>query len=135
MNNTNNTVIAELQLVRDMFVGDRQARYYDAILAEASPVIISPLSEVLTQEEIDIVRRCVRPQPKMCYKNATLFCECFDGAEYVEGQFSVGKMVCLDHAWNRFRGKFIDITMELALEKVQQPKIMRRLWFFRATKC
>lgn len=78
---------------------------------------IAPLSEVFDEETIKLIKTQIRPEPKLCFKNATLLCTMFpDRVKYVEGKFTVAHTISTEHAWNKVGDKYIDITMEIALE-------------------
>lgn len=88
---------------------------------DANSVEISPLSEVFTPEEIKEIKKRVRPKPKMCYENAWKLMDRF----YYEGDHEI--MYCegyinmkgfpIEHAFNKVDGKYVDVTVELALNK------------------
>ena len=92
-----------------------QKAYYEQILKDIKLVEVVPISEVFTQEEIDIIKKILKPQPKECYRNATLLTQYFDNhtIEYVEGYSN--SIWPIEHAFNKVDGKYIDITYELAL--------------------
>lgn len=93
-----------------------QKAYYEQILKDLKLVEVVPLSEVFTQEEIDILKKSLRPKPKECYRNATVLTHYFISKhtiEYVEG-YSY-KLWNIEHAFNKVDGKYVDITYELAL--------------------
>ena len=92
-----------------------QKAYYEQILKDIKPVEVVPISEVFTQEEIDIIKKILKPQPKECYRNATLLTHYFDNhtIEYVEGYSN--SIWPIEHAFNKVDGKYIDITYELAI--------------------
>jgi predicted transcriptional regulator len=108
-------LIYGLKQIREITSG-RQRKYYNALLDIAKDVTISPLADVLTDEEIHTVKTIIKPEKKQCFKNAYLFSYLFNGAEYVEGQMSVANLFGISHAFNKFRGKYIDITAEIALK-------------------
>lgn len=45
------------------------------MLADATPIRIAPLSEVFDEETIKLIKTQIRPEPKLCFKNATLLWE------------------------------------------------------------
>ena len=111
-----NQIINELLWLSEKMFGKQKA-YYDRMLADATPIQIAPLSEVFDEETIKLIKTQIRPEPKLCFKNATLLCTMFpDRVKYVEGKFTVAHTISTEHAWNKVGDKYIDITMEIALE-------------------
>ena len=112
---TDNLIISTLNNIMTVCSPSQKA-YYEQILKDIKPVEVVPISEVFTQEEIDIIKKSVRPKPKECYRNATVLTQYFMGnhtIEYVEGySYSIWP---IEHAFNKVDGKYIDITYELAL--------------------
>ena len=96
------------------------AALYKQKANDANSVDIVSLSEVFSPEEIKMIKKYVRPKPKMCYKNAYMLCDYFDGeghdVKYVEGYLNM-RGLPIEHAFNYVDGKYVDITMELALGK------------------
>lgn len=110
-----NQIIKELRQLAEI-MQDKQKAYYDKMLADATPVRIAPLSEVFDEETIRMIKEAINPQPKECYRNATMLCEMFKGiVSYVEGRYTVMCTFSTEHAWNKIEDKYIDITAELAL--------------------
>lgn len=110
-----NQIIKELRQLAEI-MQDKQKAYYDKMLADATPIRIAPLSEVFDEETIRMIKEAINPQPKECYRNATMLCELFKGiVSYVEGRFTVCGLFSTEHAWNKIEDKYIDITAELAL--------------------
>lgn len=110
-----NQIIKELCQIAEIMHG-KQKSYYERMLADATPVRITPLSEVFDEETIRMIKEVINPQTKQCYKNATMLCEMFKGiVSYVEGRYTVMGTFSTEHAWNKIEDKYIDITAELAL--------------------
>lgn len=108
-------IIKELCQIAEIMHG-KQKTYYEQMLADATPVRIAPLSEVFDEETIRMIKEAINPQPKECYRNATMLCEMFKGiVSYVEGRYTVMCTFSTEHAWNKIEDKYIDITAELAL--------------------
>ena len=96
-----------------------QQELYKQKVKDADSVDIVPLSEVFTEEEIKEIKQRVRPKPKMCYENAYKLCDRFEyegkhKIEYCEGYLNM-KGFPIDHAFNKVDGKYVDVTIELAL--------------------
>lgn len=109
-------IIKELCQLAEIMNG-RAKKYYESMIADATPVRIATLSEVFNEYEIDMMKRVIKPEAEQCYKNATLLCTMFpDRVKYVEGKFTVAHTISTVHAWNKVGDKYIDITMEIALE-------------------
>ena len=88
---------------------------------DADSIDISPLSDVFTEEEIKEIRRRVNPKPKMCYENAYKLCDRFEyegkhDIKYCEGYINM-KGFPIEHAFNKVDGKYVDVTIELALNR------------------
>lgn len=112
-----NQIIKELRWLSEKMFGKQKA-YYDRMLADATPIRITPLSEVFDEETIKLIKTQIRPEPKLCFKNATMLYTMFpDRVKYVEGRFTVCGCFSTEHAWNKIGDKYIDITMEIALER------------------
>ena len=110
-----NSLLAEIQALRDLTTG-RQREYFEAMLAGAKPVTCTPLADVFTEREIELIHVGVQPRKKECYRNAHLMTAYFPDVEYVEGKVGLDCGITIDHAFNR-RGKhYFDVTWELALE-------------------
>lgn len=63
-----------------------QKKYYQRQLDCAQPIECVSIREVLTDDEIDLIKDIINPQPKECYKNAARLAMLFpDRVEYVEG--------------------------------------------------
>lgn len=110
-------IIKELCQIAEIMHG-KQKTYYEQMLADSTPVRITPLSEVFDEETIKLIKTQIRPESKLCFKNATTLCTMFpDRVKYVEGRFTVCGLFSTEHAWNKVEDKYIDITAELALRR------------------
>jgi hypothetical protein len=116
--NKENSLIVELRTFAKL-IGEegRQAEFYRQMLKDAKPIEITRLSEVFTADEIKAIKRFVNPKPKECFRNATLFAHIYPEVKYVEGKFTVCGTFGTEHAWNKVGDKYVDITMELALDR------------------
>ena len=97
----------------------KQKEWYEKMLADARVVKVSPLSDILTPDEFEIIKKVVRPQKKECYKNATLTATLLTekGVKYCEGKYTCCG-IGLDHAFNKIGDRYFDVTAELALGKL-----------------
>lgn len=95
----------------------KQLQYFNQMLKDAKVIKVVPISEVMSKEDIDFIKRTIKPKSKMCYKNSHLLTLYFPEALYVEGKVTVLNSFGIDHAFNKIGDKYIDITMELALKK------------------
>lgn len=68
-----NQIIKELCLLAEILDG-KARKYYDSMIADATPVWITPLSEVFNEYEINMIKRVIKPEAKQCYKNASDLC-------------------------------------------------------------
>ena len=97
-----------------------QGALHEQKAKDADSVDIVPLSDVFTEEEIERIKKDVRPLPKMCYENAYKLADrLYDldkDIKYVEGYINMHGLP-IDHAFNSVDGKYVDCTIELALGK------------------
>lgn len=98
-----------------------QAELFKQKAEDADSIDIVPLNEVFSEQEIQEIKRRLRPQPKMCYENAYKLMDRFSydsnhEIEYVEGYINM-KGFPIEHAFNKVDGKYVDVTIELALGK------------------
>ena len=71
-----------------------QAELFKQKAEDADSIDIVPLNEVFTEQEIQEIKRRLRPQPKMCYENAYKLMDRFSYGsnheiEYVEGYINM----------------------------------------------
>lgn len=100
--------------------GVQQALFKQKV-KDANSVDVVPLSEVFTKQEIKEIKKRVNPKAKMCYENAWKLCDRFaydsdHDIKYCEGYLNM-KGLPIEHAFNKVDGKYVDITIELALNK------------------
>ena len=98
-----------------------QKALYEKKAKDADSVDVVPLSEVFDENEIKEIVRRIHPQPKMCYENAWKLCDRFEfegkhDIKYCEGYLNM-KGFPIEHAFNKVDGKYVDITIELALKR------------------
>lgn len=107
------SIIEELKGFASLTSG-RQRNYFDQMLRDAHAVEVFKMSEVLTKEQIDIIRS-LDVKVKQCYKNATLITQAIPEIKYVEGKVSIFKdfSFSIDHAWNKLGDKCFDATAEI----------------------
>lgn len=116
MEQKENSLIVELRTFAGFMEG-RQKEFYNQMLKDAKSVEVVRLSEVFTPDEIKAIKMFVKPQAKECYRNATLFAHIFPEVEYVEGKMTCCGAFGIEHAWNKVGDKYVDITMELVLQR------------------
>jgi hypothetical protein len=114
MENKESKLVIELKTVATIMSG-RQREFYDQMIKDAKDCKVVPLSEALSKKDIQQIKSIIKPQPKMCYKNAHLLTKIIPGAVYVEGKVTCLGAFGIEHAWNKIGDKYVDITMELAL--------------------
>ncbi len=98
-----------------------QQELYKQKIKDADSIDVVPLREVFSEDEIKEIRKRIKPQPKMCYENAYKLCDRFEyenkhDIKYCEGYLNLFGLP-IDHAFNKVDGKYVDITVELALNK------------------
>lgn len=94
-------------------------------------VKITPIKEVLTDEEINFILEYIRPRKHECYRNAHEATRIL-GVKYVEGSVEVGGLP-IDHAFNKRGDKYFDITTELVLK--EQCKEYVSTWELEGLEC
>lgn len=110
-----NAVIKEMQMIATLLSG-KQKEVYEEMLSDVRDVKVVPLREVFTEEEINLIKRVIKPKRHECYKNAFQLTTLFsDRVKYCEGKTTVCRLACIEHAWNKVDDKYVDITMELVL--------------------
>lgn len=109
-----NSLIKQIEQMRDLVSNSRQVQWYEDLLKVAKTVTVSPISEVLSEEQIQYIKDNVQLRKKECYRHATLFCLYIPNSVYVEGQFSTFGLP-IEHAFNKVGDKYVDITAELVL--------------------
>ena len=106
-------MLEDLKRIAELTKGSNQGEFHAKRVENATLVQVVSVSEVMTPDEIKLIRSEIKPKCKECYKNATLFTSMFD-ATFVSGQMEVCGFG-IDHAFNKIRGKYVDITAEFAL--------------------
>ena len=94
-------------------------------------VKLTPIREVLTDEEINFILEYIRPIKHECYRNAHEATRIL-GVKYVEGFVEVGGLP-IDHAFNKRGDKYFDITTELVLK--EQCKEYVSTWELEGLEC
>lgn len=116
-----NSLIVELRTFAKL-IGEegRQAEFYRQMLKDAKPIEVVRLSEVFSPAEVKAIEVLVYPKKKQCYRNATLLSHInhiFPDVKYVEGKMTCCGAFGIEHAWNKVGDKYVDITMELVLDR------------------
>lgn len=98
--------------------GGVQAELFKQKVKDADSVDICSVYDVFSNEEIDRIKKYINPQPKCCYENAYKLSDRFYDRDikYVEGYLNM-KGLPIEHAFNCVDGKYVDITIELALDR------------------
>ena len=94
-------------------------------------VHITPIREVLTDEEISFILEYIKPKQHECYRNAHEATRIL-GVQYVEGFIEIGGLP-IDHAFNRRGDKYFDITLELVLK--EEAKEYVSSWDINGLEC
>lgn len=116
MSTETNYVLDSLKQINSLLSG-RQKECHDILMKHARVVHCSPLSEVLTPEQIDRIKKAIEPKAKECFKNAQNVVRYISGTEYVEGQYGIEGVIGVEHAFNKIGDKYFDVTAELVLGK------------------
>jgi len=114
------SVIQMLNMFAKSSSGVQQALFKQKI-EDADSVDIVSIKDVFTDEEIKEIKKRINPQAKCCYENAWKLCDRFSyegnhDIKYCEGYLNFQGLP-IEHAFNKVDGKYIDITVELALKK------------------
>lgn len=123
-----NSLVIELQHFA-VFMEGRQKKFYDQMIKDAKPIEVVRLSEVFTPEQIDFIKKAVRPKAKECYRNAHLLTSIFPEALYVEGKMTCCK--CFGILQNHYNpNKDIEKAIKLHNPRAEQSyriKIMNQI--------
>lgn len=111
-----NFIIGQIRQIASMTSG-RQKEFFTFKLEHAKEVAPVSIRDVFTAEEIERIKREVRPEKKHCFKNATLMAQYFPDVVYVEGELGIMGVIGTEHAFNRKGDKYFDVTMEMCLGK------------------
>ena len=98
--------------------GQKQSDFFAQKLKDGKIVTCVRLEDVFSEEEIELIKMAVRPEKRMCFKNAHILTSLFpDRVKYVEGEVTIcGGGIGIEHAWNLVDGEhYVDLTVELAL--------------------
>lgn len=98
--------------------GQKQSDFFAQKLKDGKIVTCVRLEDVFNKEEIEVIKQVVRPEKRMCFKNAHILTSLFpDRVKYVEGEVTIcGGGIGIEHAWNLVDGEhYVDLTFELAL--------------------
>ena len=112
-----NILIGELKQLASITSGI-QKKWYEDMITNAKPVKVVYVYDVFSKEEVANIKRIIKPKKKQCYRNAFDFANKFDNVIYCEGKVTLFEGgIGIDHAFNKVGDKYVDITMELALNK------------------
>ena len=111
-----NFMIRQIRRIASITSG-RQKEFFNFKLEHAKEVAPMSIRDVFTDEEIERIKREVRPEKKHCFKNATLMTQLFPDVVYVEGELGIMGVIGTEHAFNRKGDKYFDVTMEMCLGK------------------
>lgn len=98
--------------------GQKQSDFFAQKLKDGKIVTCVRLEDVFSKEEIELIKMAVRPEKRMCFKNAHILTSLFpDRVKYVEGEVTIcGGGIGIEHAWNLVDNEhYVDLTFELAL--------------------
>lgn len=109
-----NFIIGQIRQIASITSG-RQKEFFTFKLEHAKAVTPVSIRDVFTTEEIERIKREVRPEKKHCFKNATLMTQYFPDVVYVEGELGIAGVIGTEHAFNRRGDKYFDVTVEMCL--------------------
>ena len=114
------SIMQMLKFFADNTSGYQQMLYNDKV-EDADSVDIVSIYDVFDEKTIEDIKKYVNPQPKCCYENAWKLCDRFEyehkhDIKYCEGYLNLSGLP-IEHAFNCVDGKYVDITVELALNK------------------
>ena len=109
-----NFIISQMRQMASITSG-KQKEFFNFKLEHAKEVAPVSIRDVFTVEEIERIKREVRPEKKHCFKNATLMTQLFPDVVYVEGELGIAGVIGTEHAFNRKGDKYFDVTIEMCL--------------------
>ena len=112
------TIIKAKRTNKTLTQGQKQKDFFAQKLKDGKIVTCVRLEDVFSEEEIELIKMAVRPEKRMCFKNAHILTSLFpDRVKYVEGEVTIcGGGIGIEHAWNLVDGEhYVDLTFELAL--------------------
>lgn len=116
--NKTDAVFEHWRMFAELTKGQPQGAFYKQKINDGKPVTCVRLCDVFSAQEINVIKKVVRPEKRMCFKNAHMLTSVFpDRVKYVEGEVTIcGGGIGIEHAWNLVDGEhFVDVTFELAL--------------------
>lgn len=119
-----NFIIGQIRQIASITSG-RQKEFFTFKLEHAKEVAVVSIRDVFTVEEIERIKREVRPKIKQCFKNATLMAQYFPDVVYVEGELGIAGVIGTEHAFNRKGDKYFDVTIEMCLGNVVDVDITK----------
>ena len=112
-------ILTMLKFFAENTSGYQQMLYKDK-LNDADSVDIVSVYDVFDEKTIEYIKKRIKPQPKCCYENAYKLCDrMYDDKydiKYCEGYLNM-RGLPIDHAFNCVNGQYVDITIELALDR------------------
>lgn len=109
-----NFIISNMRQIASITSG-RQKEFFTFKLEHAKEVAPVSIRDVFTAEEIERIKREVRPKIKQCFRNAILMTQLFPDVVYVEGELGIAGVAGTEHAFNRKGDKYFDVTIEIGL--------------------
>ena len=106
------SILDLLNAFAKMSSGVQQALFQEKSKNADSVEHIESMEEILSKEEMEHIKKYIRPKPKMCYENAWKLCDRFGYDHdiiYCEGYLDF-KGIPIEHAFNKVDGKYVDIT-------------------------
>lgn len=101
-----------------------QGHFYTIKANKAKPIHLTSVKELFSKAELKKLLRDVKPKMHGCFQTAQRL-SMFYGFEYVEGEWGVGGLVGISHAFNRKGDKYFDLTSEIVLKKnVEQEEFI-----------
>ena len=112
-------LIENIRKIKDMLCEGKQKDFWNSKLIRAKKIKMSSIYDVFDKETVEYIKDTVNPQPKQCFKNAQKFVMNFPlFNEYVEGEWGFSELgIGIEHAFNKIKDKYVDITAELVLGK------------------
>ena len=98
--------------------GQKQSDFFAQKLKDGKIVTCVRLEDVFSKEEIELIKMAVRPEKRMCFKNAHILTSILpERVKYVEGEVTIlNGGLGIEHAWNLVDGEhYVDLTFELTL--------------------
>lgn len=129
-----NVIVTQLRQFAELCDG-RQKMFYEQQLRDVHKIRCASIHDVFDETDICRIKSYVRPEPRMCYKNAHLLKALFpDKVQYTEGYVAIfNGGFGIKHAWNKVGDVYVDVTFEMALNEDPTKELYMALGTYNLT--